>query len=136
VVVVGTGGEGGNIVSSFAKGLTIQDWFFVATTAFALIKWLIERVKLPQPWQGYLDKLTPAAVLDLINQAELYVTWTDVQRHTWVVQQVQALAEKELGLTVPTHIANMLVDFVYGKFKAHSVSSVPSVPSLKTETGG
>jgi uncharacterized membrane protein YcfT len=100
------------------KGIPLQDLITIASIAISIILGLMHK---------FSAKLPPkvAEILNGIGQDEIerYLTeavrlYSDpTARREWVVKQIQTIARTELHIEVPTSVANLLVEYVFQRWK-------------------
>ena len=95
--------------------LNVQDIVFIATTIFALIKWIIERSKLPTKYQKWLDKIGIDTVSNIILEASTLSKKSNAEKLKFATQKLQASYKSLTGIDMPEHIANLIVEYVYAK---------------------
>jgi hypothetical protein len=96
----------------------VHDWIAVALGLIGLITaWLNSKNRLPKWAREWLSKLTKDEVEKAIQYASEIEGMTNEQRKQKAVDYLIRVSEKQLGLTVPDSIANLLVEFVYQQWK-------------------
>lgn len=73
--------------------------------------------KLPKFARRWLAKITPAEVMKAIELAGKIQNLTPEQKRKEAVGYLQKLTKKELGFSVPTSVANLLIEYIYARVK-------------------
>ena len=95
-----------------------KDWIALAVWLIGLATaWLSRQTQLPKWARGWLKKIGQDRIIAAIEQVERLADLTPEQRRAEVVWAMQRVAQEEIGLTLPTSIANLLVEFVYQAWK-------------------
>jgi len=98
--------------------ITATEWLSFAVAVIGLLfGWLSRWGRLPKTAREWLKKIGEDRILSAIEQAQEFKDLTAAEKRAKVVEALQRTIEQELGLTVPTSILNLLVEFVYQKIK-------------------
>jgi hypothetical protein len=99
----------------FGIHIDIDTLVFIATTLVMVVKWLVERTKLPAYIQRYVDAIGEEQVADWVKQAASYQGMTSAQKHEFVAGKIENYAEKRLKIDIPRSFVDIIVKFVYKK---------------------
>jgi hypothetical protein len=100
------------------KGIPILDILSVAAGIIgAIAAFAAQSGRLPRWARKWLSKIGVDRITDAIDRVEQIAGLTPEQRRKQAVISLQRFTVNELGFTVPTSIANLLVEFVYQQWK-------------------
>jgi hypothetical protein len=100
------------------KGISLADWISLLIGIFGFLSALAARSsRLPSWARNWLKAIGKDKIEAAIGKAATIADLTPEQRKKEAVIYIQRIALKELGLVVPTSIANLLVEFVYQQWK-------------------
>lgn len=96
-----------------------QDWVALALGIIGMSSaYLKSKSQLPSWARSWLTKIGPDTITKAIEIAAIAKTQTPQERQASAVAYLQRVVKADLGLSVPTSIANLLVEFVYQTYKA------------------
>ncbi len=98
--------------------VTLNDWLGLAVgMGGLLIAYLARKNLLPKAAQRWKQRIGEDRILSAIEQAATLVEASPEERRKAAVVALQRLTRNELGFEVPTSIANLLVEFIYQRFR-------------------
>ncbi len=102
---------------SFDK-VPIGDWISLAVGLFGLIAaYFASKDRLPSWARKWLKRIGSDRISDAIERAAAIAELTPDQRRKQAVIYLQKVCIQELGFPVPASVANLLVEYVYQRWK-------------------
>ncbi|MCE5199814.1 MAG: hypothetical protein ABFD54_08885 [Armatimonadota bacterium] len=100
------------------SGVSTQDWITLIIGVVGFVVACLSRTdRLPSWARKWLKKIGAARITDAIERAAAIAELTPDQRKKQAVIYLQKLCIKETGFSVPTSIANLLIEYVYQQWK-------------------
>lgn len=98
--------------------VSTSDWISLAVGLIGFITACLSRQsQLPSWARNWLKKIGNNRVTDAIEQVAAITELTPEQRQTEASLLLQRFCRRDLGIDVPTSIANLLIEFVYQSWK-------------------
>ena len=98
--------------------ITTQDWVSLSVgIAGALVAYFSQKDRLPSWMKKWLSRVGIDNIYSAVESVAAIAELTPAQRREQAVIYVQKLCVKELGFSVPTSIANLLVEYIYQQWK-------------------
>jgi hypothetical protein len=96
----------------------VRDWMALSVGLVGLIVGQLQaRDRLPGWARRWLGQLGRDRIEQVIGEAAKMADLSPDARRIWVVRRLAELAERELGLTLPESVGNLLVEYVYQIWK-------------------
>jgi hypothetical protein len=103
---------------NFMEAVPVRDWLALAIGVFGLVmSYLQSRDRLPAWARQWLAKIGRDKVEEAVEYAARLSQLSDDEKRKEAVQYLIRLSEKELGFAIPESIANLLVEYVYQRWK-------------------
>ena len=96
----------------------LGDWISLAIGLFGLITaYFSSKHRLPSWARRWLKRIGSDKISDAIERAAAIAELTPDQRRKQAVIYLQKICIQELGFPVPASVANLLVEYVYQRWK-------------------
>ncbi|OYV99473.1 MAG: hypothetical protein B7Z62_00285 [Deltaproteobacteria bacterium 37-65-8] len=101
--------------------IPLTDLVYLAIGIAGIIMgWIGNSNRLPAPARHWLAKIGEPALASLVAEANAIEDMYPRVRRAYVLNELRDLAKRKLGLDIPTSVANLLLEYVYQKFKLRS----------------
>jgi len=100
------------------KGIPIDDIITVTVPVLsAIMAWLAQRDRLPANVRRWLARIGIKRIESIIRACAELVTASPEQRRMRAILLIQDEAERRFGITIPDSVANLLLEYVYQRWK-------------------